>query len=159
MKAKREHIVPLSPQALDILEVMKPVSAHREHVFPSRNCKYPGKTNHSLCVELKRVCLHLHQYLRLCMTNYLKAEGKLFTPCRKAFERAVKRAGIALPDGQCTYVLRHTFASHFMINGGNILVLRGILGHSDIKMTMIYAHFSPDYQEDAVTKKPLYNLI
>jgi integrase len=37
MKAKREHIVPLSPQALEILEVMKPISAHREHVFPSRN--------------------------------------------------------------------------------------------------------------------------
>lgn len=35
MKAKREHIVPLSPQALDILEVMRPISAHREHIFPS----------------------------------------------------------------------------------------------------------------------------
>jgi integrase len=33
MKAKREHIVPLSPQALDILEVMKPISAPREHIF------------------------------------------------------------------------------------------------------------------------------
>lgn len=37
MKAEREHIVPLSAQALDILEVMKPISAHREYVFPSRN--------------------------------------------------------------------------------------------------------------------------
>lgn len=37
MKAKREHIVPLSPQALEILNVMKPISAHREHIFPSRN--------------------------------------------------------------------------------------------------------------------------
>ncbi len=37
MKAKREHIVPLSPQALEILEVMKPISARREHVFPNRN--------------------------------------------------------------------------------------------------------------------------
>lgn len=37
MKAKREHIVPLSPQALEILDVMKLISAHREHVFPSRN--------------------------------------------------------------------------------------------------------------------------
>ncbi|MBE9736637.1 site-specific integrase, partial [Escherichia coli] len=43
----------------------------------------------------------------------------------------------------------------FMMNGGNILVLRDILGHSDIKMTMIYAHFSPDHLEDAVTKNPL----
>nr|WP_267274421.1 integrase domain-containing protein [Escherichia coli] len=37
MKAKREHIVPLSVRALDILEIMKPISAHREYVFPSRN--------------------------------------------------------------------------------------------------------------------------
>ncbi|MGB2539319.1 site-specific integrase [Hafnia paralvei] len=84
--------------------------------------------------------------------------GKLFTPCRKAFERAVKRAGLILPDGQCTHVLRHTFASHFMINGGNILVLREILGHADIKMTMVYAHFAPEHLEDATTKNPLVNL-
>lgn len=37
MRAKREHIVPLSSQTLEILEVMKPVSAHKEYVFPSRN--------------------------------------------------------------------------------------------------------------------------
>jgi len=87
-----------------------------------------------------------------------KNRGKLFTPCRKAFERAVKRAGISLPDGQCTHVLRHTFASHFMMNGGNILVLKEILGHADIKMTMIYAHFSPAHLEDAVLKNPLTSL-
>ncbi|WP_118987911.1 site-specific integrase [Photorhabdus sp. CRCIA-P01] len=87
-----------------------------------------------------------------------KKRGKLFTPCRKSFERAVKRAGIDLPEGQCTHVLRHTFASHFMMNGGNILVLQRILGHTDIKMTMIYAHFSPDHLEDAITKNPLTQL-
>ena len=87
-----------------------------------------------------------------------KQRGKLFTPCRKAFERATKRAGLTLPEGQCTHVLRHTFASYFMMNGGNILVLRDILGHADIKMTMIYAHFAPDHLEDAVTKNPLHNL-
>lgn len=84
-----------------------------------------------------------------------KKRGKLFTPCRKTFERTVNKVGIELPEGQCTHVLRHTFASHFMMNGGNILVLRDILGHSDIKMTMIYAHFAPSHLEDAVTKNPL----
>ncbi|ESB35668.1 phage integrase [Salmonella enterica subsp. enterica serovar Agona str. 0292] len=44
------------------------------------------------------------------------------------------------------------------MNGGNILVLRDILGHADIKMTMVYAHFAPDHLEDAVTKNPLYKL-
>lgn len=84
--------------------------------------------------------------------------GQLFTPCRKTFERIIDKAGIELPDGQCTHVLRHTFASHFMMNGGNILVLKEILGHSDIKMTMIYAHFAPTHLEDAVTKNPLNNI-
>ncbi|MEN0586708.1 MULTISPECIES: tyrosine-type recombinase/integrase [unclassified Kosakonia] len=84
-----------------------------------------------------------------------KKRGKIFTPCRKTFERVVNKAGIILPDGQCTHVLRHTFASHFMMNGGNILVLKEILGHADIKMTMIYAHFAPKHLEDAVTKNPL----
>lgn len=37
MKAKREHIIPLSPQALEILDIMEPISTHREHIFPSRN--------------------------------------------------------------------------------------------------------------------------
>lgn len=84
-----------------------------------------------------------------------KKRGRLFTPCRKTFERVVDKAGIDLPEGQCTHVLRHTFASHFMMNGGNILVLKEILGHSDIKMTMIYAHFAPTHLEDAVSKNPL----
>ncbi|EHN6577862.1 tyrosine-type recombinase/integrase, partial [Salmonella enterica subsp. enterica serovar Anecho] len=45
MKKKRPHSVPLCPQALDILEAMKPVSGHREFVFPGR--KDPKKHMHS----------------------------------------------------------------------------------------------------------------
>jgi len=35
MKKGKSHVVPLSPQALSLLEVMKPISAHREFVFPA----------------------------------------------------------------------------------------------------------------------------
>ena len=35
MKKRRAHNIPLSPQALRLLEVMKPISAKREHVFPA----------------------------------------------------------------------------------------------------------------------------
>lgn len=61
-------------------------------------------------------------------------------------------------NNQSFHVLRHTFASHFIMNGGNIIVLQRILGHSDIKQTMRYAHFSPEHLEDAVTKNPLFHL-
>ncbi len=43
------------------------------------------------------------------------------------------------------HVLRHTFASHYMMAGGNLLALKQILGHTDIKVTMIYAHLSPSF--------------
>ena len=33
---------------------------------------------------------------------------------------------------------------------GNIIVLQRILGHSDIRITMRYAHFAPDHLEEAI---------
>ena len=55
MKAKREHIVPLSSQAIEILEVMKPISAHREHVFPSRNNPKLSMNSQTANAALKRI--------------------------------------------------------------------------------------------------------
>ena len=86
-----------------------------------------------------------------------KKRGRLFNDAYESFENAVLRAEIDLPKGQLTHVLRHTFASHFMMNGGNILVLKEILGHSTIEMTMRYAHFAPSHLESAVKFNPLNN--
>lgn len=55
MKAKREHIVPLSPQALEILEIMKPISFHRAHVFPSRNNTQQPMNSQTANAALKRI--------------------------------------------------------------------------------------------------------
>ena len=41
--------------------------------------------------------------------------------------------------------LRHTFASHYMMGGGNLYTLAKLLGHKDIKMTQRYADLAPDY--------------
>lgn len=43
------------------------------------------------------------------------------------------------------HALRHTMASQYMMQGGNILALSKILGHTDVKQTMVYAHLAPDY--------------
>ena len=72
-----------------------------------------------------------------------------------AFRRALAKSGIELPKGQAAHVLRHSFASHFMMNGGNILTLQKILGHSSINITMRYAHLSPDHLRDAVSLNPI----
>ncbi|MEZ8928459.1 MULTISPECIES: integrase domain-containing protein [unclassified Vibrio] len=45
MKKRKEHRVPLTPQMILILETMKPISGHREFIFPSD--KDPKKPCHS----------------------------------------------------------------------------------------------------------------
>ncbi|MBS6032325.1 MAG: tyrosine-type recombinase/integrase [Pantoea sp.] len=55
MKAKREHIVPLSKQALEILEFMRPISANRQYVFPSRNDPKQPMNSQTANAALKRI--------------------------------------------------------------------------------------------------------
>jgi len=48
--------------------------------------------------------------------------------------------------------LRHTYSSHYIMQGGNILALQKILGHADVKMTLVYAHLAPDYLGDEMDR-------
>ncbi|MCY1365299.1 Tyrosine recombinase XerC [compost metagenome] len=78
-----------------------------------------------------------------------------FSNCRDSFDYAIKMSGVKLPAGQKTHVLRHTFASHYMMNGGNILTLQRVLGHASLNMTMRYAHLAPDHLQDVLTLGPI----
>lgn len=86
-----------------------------------------------------------------------KVVGPLFRPCYGAFRTSVRRLGLELPKGQLAHVLRHTFASHFIQNGGDILTLQRVLGHSDLKVTMRYAHLASNHFEQVLQFAPLYS--
>ncbi|USR61074.1 integrase domain-containing protein [Lelliottia amnigena] len=55
MKAKREHVVPLSKLSLEILQIMQPISSSREHVFPSRNDPRQAMNSQTANAALKRI--------------------------------------------------------------------------------------------------------
>jgi len=60
-------------------------------------------------------------------------------------ERIIERLvrGARLGDVHVTpHILRHTFATHYIKNGGDPFSLQRILGHSDIKTTMIYVNLA-----------------
>ncbi|MGI9888094.1 phage integrase [Vibrio chagasii] len=88
---------------------------------------------------------------------YKEGSGPLFSIGYSTMYRFIVKH-IPRLSQQAAHVLRHTFASYYMMNGGNIIALQRILGHSDIKQTMRYAHLAPDHLEDVVTKNPLANL-
>lgn len=81
--------------------------------------------------------------------------GRLFRVSYSRFRKMMKAAKPNLPKGQAVHALRHTFATHFMMKGGNIITLQRILGHADVSQTMTYAHFSPDHLVDAISFNPL----
>ena len=55
MKKRREHVVPLTEQALALIEVMKPISAHRDFLFPSDRNPRTHANSQTANVALKRM--------------------------------------------------------------------------------------------------------
>lgn len=102
----------------------------------------------------KKRSVPISKELYKTLKAHLEEHGSFGTSTISAFRRAVERSGVKLPQGQCAHILRHTFASHFMINGGDILTLQRVLGHSTINMTMRYAHLAPDHLAQALKFGP-----
>lgn len=46
--------------------------------------------------------------------------------------------------------LRHTFASHFVMNGGSLCDLQKLLGHARFEETQRYAHLTPEHLAKAI---------
>lgn len=69
---------------------------------------------------------------------FLTREGRALNPDRlvKLFANLGRRAGVA---NLHPHRLRHTFATEFLRNGGNLLGLQRLLGHSSLEMVRRYA--------------------
>ncbi|MCP4581497.1 MAG: site-specific integrase [candidate division Zixibacteria bacterium] len=77
-------------------------------------------------------------------SEYVCRPYKNINYLRKAFLKILKKLELkgTLHD------LRHTFASHLAMNGAPMPAIKELMGHSDIRTTMIYAHLSPGIHKE-----------
>lgn len=100
--------------------------------------------NETLYRELKEISRDAEsEYL------FYNKKGEPFGNVRKSFDRALKIAGI---EDFRFHDLRHTFASHLVMNGCDIRTVQQLMGHKDIKMTMRYSRLSRSHLQEAVER-------
>jgi len=59
---------------------------------------------------------------------------------RDAISQAVERVLHRIDSSLSTHCLRHTFATWFIGRGVNVVRVKELMGHSDLKTTLIYTH-------------------
>ena len=99
--------------------------------------------------EVRLILLSLFQSNKGNPYVFLEADGSevKYAHVYRRFGKAQAKAGIT--NKIRFHDLRHSFASNYMMNGGNVFDLQKLLGHTDIKMTMRYAHFTPDHLQNS----------
>ena len=97
----------------------------------------------------------LYETLRVLPSRFKK--GYVFPspkdptkPCydfKRQFRNTIKASQI---ENFRFHDLRHTFASHLVMNGVDIKSVQELLGHASLTMTMKYSHLAPDYRLRAI---------
>ena len=75
---------------------------------------------------------------------------------RRYFAKITKKLKL---KGVTIHTLRHTFASHLVMKGVDLLTVSRLLGHSNTKTTEIYSHIAPDHLQSAIDRFPTINLL
>lgn len=109
-----------------------------------------GRTRH---IPLNTEALHTLKSWRAQTENndlvFPSKDGKRFDTIKKSWKSICDEANI---KNFRWHDLRHHFASRLVMAGVDLNTVRELLGHSDMAMTLRYAHLAPEHKANAVEK-------
>jgi integrase len=109
-----------------------------------------SKTRHiPLNDEAFKVLLQWKEITLIKQLVFESKEGNKFNNVRKSWLTVLKLADI---QNFRWHDMRHHFASKLVMCGVDLNTVRELLGHSDLKMTLRYAHLAPEHKAQAVAK-------
>jgi integrase/recombinase XerC len=105
-----------------------------------------GKGNKARMVPvLPQVLKLVAEYVALCPYD-LPADGPLFVGAKGGplaarivqLAMARLRGALGLPETATPHALRHSFATHLLVRGGDLRAIQELLGHASLSTTQIY---------------------
>lgn len=123
--------------------------------FSNKTIKITGKGNKDRMVYFGTRCSNLidkyinNCYIKLNINNLeyliISKTGKKISDreIRKIVDTAAIKSGLNFKISP--HVLRHTFASHMLLDGADLRSVQELLGHENISTTQIYTHISNEH--------------
>ena len=141
-KGNKERIVPLSSKSLEILAKYlnlrdKMGSSHSKYLFPG--------------------IIRASKKEKIIMRDTLALDSHI---TRQRFHQMLKELAQKTnidPDRVSPHIIRHSFATHLLNNGVDLVILQELLGHSDISTTQIYTNIIESKLQKLIKKHPLNN--
>lgn len=103
-------------------------------LFNAIDHKYKNVSHEFICQWL----FPAKQLTKEKKSNEMKRSHLHPTHVQKALRRATKKS--TLTQRVTTHTFRHSFASHLLQNNYDIHTIQELLGHSDVRTTMVYTH-------------------
>lgn len=113
---------------------------NKSRILPMADCLADLISNFNLkcCTE----------YLLCSRTGYQMTDNLI----KQLFQKMKTRSGV---DRLHAHLLRHTFATSYIVGGGNLEKLRIMMGHADYNVTKTYLHLAAQFE---IVKYPIYKL-